>query len=140
MTSEKNYPAKHCHAVVIINEQHTLLSEQVELLEAEFKSYEELDVPTEGWAEEQIYEQYKTLATAEALVVLSPIPLLLGLLASRRKNQTGFTYVLHNDVREKKELPNDKVVYTVAQEGWQLLDVNFLSVQNPNKLTGGNDG
>jgi hypothetical protein len=130
------HPAKCTKAVVIINENHSLLPQQVQLLREEFKSYEEFKVPATGWTKEQIFKEYKSLGEFEtqAVVMLSPIPLLLGLLASRRKNQAGFTFVFHNDKREKKELPNGKVVYTVAQEGWQLMDVNFLSIQNPNNL------
>jgi len=29
-------------------------------------------------------------------------------------------YLLHNDRREKKELPNGRVISVVAQTGWQL--------------------
>jgi hypothetical protein len=30
-------------------------------------------------------------------------------------------FVLHNDRREKKELPNGKVIMTVAKEGWMIV-------------------
>ena len=33
---------------------------------------------------------------------------------------------LHNDRREKKELPNGKVIMAVAQTGWQLVSLGDL--------------
>jgi len=30
-------------------------------------------------------------------------------------------HIFHNDNREKKELPNGKIIHTVAQKGWVLV-------------------
>lgn len=65
-----------------------------------------------------------------AVVFVSPIPYMI-----KRLTQLSIvadidgactfmeygTFIFHNDKREKKELPNGKIIYTVAQEGWQLV-------------------
>jgi hypothetical protein len=52
----------------------------------------------------------------------------MNLLAGRdlvNSDGSGFNVpswqVFHNDRREKKELPNGKVIMTVAKEGWELV-------------------
>jgi|SRR5690606_30371424 len=65
-----------------------------------------------------------------AVVFVSPIPYMIKRLSqlamvADMDGTCTFTeydvFVFHNDHREKKELPNGKIVYTVAQEGWQLV-------------------
>ena len=107
-------------AIVVINTQHTLLDEQRQLLEKTFDSFQELKVPAEGWDKSTILAQAKKLAkNDDALVILSPIPLLLGKVTFFRAGRG--VYIFHNDRREKKELPNGKIIAVVSQTGWQLL-------------------
>jgi hypothetical protein len=107
------------NAIVVINAQHNLLDEQRQLLEKTFDSFEELKVPAEGWGKPTILAKAKELAESDhAVVILSPIPLLLGKVAASRGGRD--TYVFHNDRREKKDLPNGKIISVVAQTGWEL--------------------
>ena len=122
---EVQVPAPKSPAIVVINEKHQLMAQQIELLEEEFSSFEELRVSEAGWDKTRIREESKKLAESrKAVVVLSPIPLLLGLLASARKEGV---YVFHNDLREKKEVPDGKggtrIIFTVAPNGWELVDI-----------------
>lgn len=121
--------------VVIINEQHKLLEEQEEILKNSFGRWETLLVPAKGWS---LGEQESILDSLinKTIVFASPIPFLIkrlsfvegyahedncihanGLLEGHRTK----VYVFHNDRREKLELPNGKVVHTVAKTGWQLV-------------------
>lgn len=52
------------------------------------------------------------------VIFVSPIPYLIKFLAG----STGTdVYVFHNDNREKKELPDGRIIQTVAKTGWQLV-------------------
>jgi len=121
---------------VIINEQHKLFAEQEELLNQKFDGWEFLKVPAEGWTIEQQRTIVKThFQRGETAVFASPVPHLLSTLswsAGAWANCCGnhipdnFAYcrevwVFHNDVREKKELPNGKIIQVVAEKGWQLV-------------------
>lgn len=66
-----------------------------------------------------------------AVVFVSPIPYMIKVLSQkaiagewgdggRTFAQYG-VFIFHNDRREKRELPNGKVVYAVAREGWELV-------------------
>lgn len=50
------------------------------------------------------------------MVFVSPIPVLIGLTV---KNGID-TYIFHNDRRDKKELPNSKIIMVVSQTGCML--------------------
>lgn len=110
--------------LVIINEQHTLLPQQEEIILDKFGEFSFMKVPASGWTSKEIAE--KTLGIDSSLkygeqvnlVFASPIPLMIKLASFLRGVNI---YILHNDRREKKELPNGKVIFTVAQEGWQIL-------------------
>ena len=65
-----------------------------------------------------------------AVVFVSPIPYLLKELATKsirgdyEELATRRIYdvlVFHNDRREKKELPDGRIIQVVAREGWQLV-------------------
>jgi hypothetical protein len=106
---------------VIINEQHTLSADQIQKLDAKFGvgSWSRLDVPADGWIASQIREVIKDLATPgnNTIIFASPIPLAIKLAF-----EAGIkTFVFHNDNRDKKELPNGKIIFTVAQTGWEIL-------------------
>jgi hypothetical protein len=122
-------------ARVIINEQHSLLPEQEKILNTMFSSWDFFKVPADGWTLSEQKEIAKSLAK-DNVVFCSPVPLLLAELAknagfmdacSRVENgfsgQVPSVYVFHNDVREKKELPNGKTISVTAKEGWQLVEI-----------------
>lgn len=104
---------------VIINEQHGMMESQEKLLGEVFGEYEEYKVPASGWSVGDMERVQKELEeTTESVVFLSPVPVLLGKMSA--EGSVG-VYVLHNDRRQKKELPNGKVIMVVAEEGWELI-------------------
>jgi hypothetical protein len=132
--------------IVIINEQHTILEEQKCLLNSKFTDgWEFLKVPSSGWTLEeqnQIKEdiiKYVDLfgfhGKSGNVVFVSPIPYLYGRLQiefgyhvgnydgniGNYKNVSGNVYVFHNDKREKKELPNGKIISVTSKTGWQII-------------------
>ena len=110
---------------VILNEQHTLLENQKELISNKFgDQWEFLSVPAAGWNRKEIGEVAKELAN-DTVVFASPIPLLLGTLAYEQGCGSAKlqTFLLHNDKREKKELPTGKVISVVAKTGWELIPI-----------------
>ena len=121
---------------IIINEQHGLIEEQRQLLEEKFGSnIEMLLVPASGWTLEEMETVAKDLE-GETVVFVSPIPFLLSALSfmsgyghestclsanGHLMGENTNVFIFHNDNREKKELPNGKVIFTVAKTGWQLI-------------------
>ena len=105
---------------IIINEQHSLLASQRTLLEENFGSWNTILVPAEGWNREEQENVYKNLTGI--IIFISPIPYLIKLSAISMATNGTITncFVMANDRREKKELPNGKVIFTVAKEGWYL--------------------
>ena len=130
---------------VVINETHTLMVDQIsaikkwvaekwmgewigdwvkELLGEEVHIVLE-KIPAEGMVLAEIKKLSKKLSEGretiveerETIVIASPIPALMSMLAA---DGTDF-FVLHNDKREKKELPNGKIIMTVAKEGWVIV-------------------
>lgn len=125
-------------AKVIINEQHSLLPSQEEALNSQFEGWEFYKVPAEGWTLEEMIEEVDDdliqYNSEYAIVFASPVPYLLAHCASvsgridtareyGSETPELFVYLFHNDVREKKELPNGKVISVTAREGWQLVRV-----------------
>ena len=99
--------------IVVMNEQHTLLPEQAALLP---DGYTIASVPAQGWDLDTIRQ--KSQEWGDRMVILvSPIPALMSI---RAKDGKPFQ-VFHNDRREKKELPDGRIIHTVAKEGWQLV-------------------
>lgn len=122
--------------IVIINEQHSLLPQQEQLIRKKLGQEIELKkIPSEGINRQQIEELAEQLNRLHDtnIVILSPIPLLLARLAHYSGecdtlalyggSSGNSIYILHNDKREKKELPNGKVISVVAQEGWELIGI-----------------
>ena len=103
---------------VVLNEQHKLMNDQVKILNERFgeENWELLMVPKSGWDLKEMKEVVETLKN-ETVCFASPIPALMKLVAATDKE----FFVLHNDRREKKELPNGKVIMTVAKEGWVIV-------------------
>lgn len=118
---------------VVKNEQHSLFEEQIQLLQNRFGSYEEYTVPAEGWTLEEMKDHVEFLyQNAEVVVFASPIPYMLKELSAiaaqaydessgYKRHRLADVLVFHNDRREKKELPNGKIIQTVAATGWQLV-------------------
>ena len=124
-------------AFVIINEQHKLFPEQEEILQKRYDEIEFVKVPASGWTLEEMRQIAEDLHNkipfdygyGNAIVFASPIPYLLRELAQRA---VGCDYdigvivfydvlVFHNDKREKKELPDGRIIQTVAATGWRLV-------------------
>lgn len=120
---------------VILNEQHSLMESQKAILDKTFgeNGWEFLKVPANGWSlEEQIKIANSLVGTVfekSTIVFASPIPVLMSRLSSLMGEQKALQiqgtkiFVMHNDRREKKELPGGKVISVVAKEGWQLVEI-----------------
>jgi len=108
--------------LVIINEQHSLFFDQERLLQDRKVLF--LKVPAQGLTLDEMKEWTEALITTlihyplQLVVFASPIPYFL------RELSRLFSYrvlLFHNDKREKKELPDGRIIQTVAKEGWQLV-------------------
>lgn len=120
---------------IIINEQHSLMPAQAQLLAEQFAAgFDTLLVPAAGWNR---YEMKEVMLTLKGTVVfVSPIPLMISALSyasagwdlveSQCINHKPSQYmvdrvwVMCNDKREKKELPGGRIVHVVAKTGWYL--------------------
>ena len=122
--------------IIIINEQHSLLPQQEQLIRKKLGQEIELKkIPSEGINRQEIEELAKELGLLHNvnIVVVSPIPLLLArlayccgeydTLAMYGGGPGNPVYILHNDKREKKELPNGKIISVTAQEGLELIGI-----------------
>ena len=123
---------KKIQALVVMNETHSLLPEQEEILEKEYEEFNILPVPSQGWDTDEILDQINQLhdkACEEKLdiVFVSPIPLMIRELTEMAMCPKGSgrrrykVKLFHNDRREKKELPNGEIIQVVAQTGWELV-------------------
>lgn len=121
-------------AIVVINEQHTLMKEQRNLLDSKYESWTTCEVPASGWTlEEQKEKEIELQDHWRDIIFASPVPVLLMACADRcgkadasqywgqHYPSTSNIYLFHNDKREKKELPGGKIINAVAQTGWQLV-------------------
>ena len=123
-------------AKVVINEQHKLLPDQERALkEAGFKEIKFLKIPKDGLTKEEQLELAEDLEKDGGCIVFaSPVPVLMAKVAF----WTGYgaasdnvplkgcflkVFVLHNDRRDKKELPNGNIVSVVAKEGWEVVPI-----------------
>lgn len=123
--------------IIIINEAHSLLSEQEKILNETFGAYEFLYAPRDGWSySDQLRIAKQLVEEGGNIVFVSPVPVLLGLVAfykgyGRAGIEIGQPfmgcdinlYLFHNDCREKKELPNGKIIQVVTSTGWQLVEI-----------------
>ena len=120
---------------LIINEQHTLLPDQARCLEG--TDYETLLVPANGWSRTEM--DYIMENLDKEVIFVSPIPYMIKALAFSAgvnvcSNSCGPEYpyaddgdykpmkvkVFCNNTREKKELPNGKIISVTAKTGWYL--------------------
>lgn len=120
-------------AVVILNEQHSLMEEQEEILNEKYDSWEIYTVPASGWTLEEQKEQANMLSNNPADKIMnSPIPFLLMQLSNWFGANyemppgtplifRGNLFIFHNDKRDKRELPDGKIINVVSRTGWQLV-------------------
>ena len=123
--------------IVIMNESHSMMEDQERVMKEHFgEDWEVYPVPASGWTKEEMDEQMKKMREMNQkhgglnIVFLSPVPYMLMELTRNEmyapsaeycENTGLFVHVLHNDRREKKELPNGRYISVIAKEGWQLL-------------------
>ena len=111
-------------AKLVINEQHKLLPNQEQVLKEEGIEYELVKIPSDGLTIDQQFELADELSKEEAVVFVSPVPIVLAHLSYLRGCGVGTKiYVFANDKREKIE-QNGKIIYTVAKDGWKLVSIN----------------
>jgi len=110
---------------IIINENHTLLPEQENILKKRFREWETLLVPSDGWNKHERDEICHEIKGN--VVFVSPIAGMIKDLTMRTminmiKNEEieVAPYVFSNDKRDKMELPNGKIIPKVAETGWYL--------------------
>jgi len=130
---------------VIMNEQHRLFPEQENILREQFEEIEFVKVPAAGWTLEEMRKVAEDLhyrATwnrrnpqenpENAIVFASPVPALMKevlKLSLYPKRLADIPFILerysvlvfHNDKREKKEMPDGRIIQTVAATGWKLV-------------------
>ena len=128
--------AEENQATVILNEQHSLLPEQVKLLDAQFDEWNIFHVPSSGWSLQEMEEIRKQ--GEGNIVFASPIPLLISKWSvdafqnaqlenpefwglGRSKSKARTVWLFCNDQRVKQELPNGKIIHSVSKTGWQLI-------------------
>jgi len=84
-------------------------------------------IPNEGLTYDQMEVEACKLqdiaSEKEAVLVFaSPVPALIKITLLQECYIGGATVLLfHNDKREKKELPNGKVISVTAKDGWKLV-------------------
>ena len=119
--------------LIIINEQHTLLDSQKRLLEKTFINFDTLEIPATGWnkSEQESIVNELINDSFTTIIFISPVPSMIkrlsfleGLHSLKIEGIPAMeipkTFVMTNDKREKKELPNGKIIFTVAKDGWYL--------------------
>lgn len=110
--------------VVIKNVTHRLFEEQQVLIEQLTTNADEikvLEVPADGWDLQEmnrVLENFESYPNDTKFIFVSPIPYLLKETVKRYGDQV---LIFHNDRREKKELPDGRIIQVVASKGWQLL-------------------
>ena len=122
--------------LVIINEQHTLLDVQNEILLNRFgvDGWNTLPVPAKGWTQEEMDAiMASDIFKTKTVVFVSPIPYLIKMLTAaamanmhlpniitKYSRTVESVLLMCNDTREKRELPNGKIIFAVAKTGWYL--------------------
>lgn len=122
---------------LIINEQHSLLPDQERCLNDRFPGIpvENVAIPAEGMTKHELnqlaFDLYHRAVEEKGVIVLvSPVPILIKNLTemiytvsteSQGAAPNTMLYIFHNDRREKKELPNGKIISVVAQDGWEII-------------------
>jgi hypothetical protein len=129
---------------VIANEQHSITTQQMSLLEASYQTITTLPVPAVGWTAEEQQEQYLALRSTDCgdIIFLSPLPVMLAAAAyeagykaaydewaTNNGNPCQYTmetpniFIFHNSRRSRRE-KDGKVWYAIPQDGWELHPVD----------------
>jgi hypothetical protein len=112
----------------IINQVHSLMEEQSEILNSLIDEGDNLirvDIPEEGLNLEKQIKLSNSLmdemSEDDYLVFVSPIPCMLGYICAQIESSQN-VLVFGNDKRDKKELPNGKIIQVVSPTGWYLFN------------------
>lgn len=116
-------------AKVILNEQHTLLTEQKSLLDEQFGKgqWEILSLPKVGLNEQEQRKLAHKLR-AEIVVIASPCPLMSLLLAAvkGRDDARNTIFLFHADARTAEETKNaggEAILQHRLQKEWKLVRI-----------------
>jgi hypothetical protein len=114
---------------IVINEQHSLLKPQEELLNSTFDSglIKKMSISSSGLTKGEM-DDLLNAHKDDILVFVSPIPYMMAESAFRAgQGQRADIYLFHNDIRESREIEapdgTKKVIHTVSPLGWQLLKI-----------------
>jgi serine protease inhibitor len=109
------------------------MEEQEAILNENFKGIEFLKVPANGWNLSEIKNILSDLSIREKnfleLVFVSPVPAMVMMAAciaghwDINPTKISNVFVFHNDNRDKKEFPNGKIIMTISETGWKLIDM-----------------
>ena len=84
-----------------------------------------VDVPEEGLTLEQQIELSHSLMDEmngdDYLIFVSPISCMIGYIVARLEISKN-VLIFGNDKREKKELPNGRIVQVISKTGWYLFN------------------
>ena len=112
----------------VINKAHSLMVEQEQILNSLICEGDDLirvDVPEEGLTlEEQIHMAHAIMDEmnkGDYLVFVSPVPCMVGYVTTRLDISKNML-IFGNDTREKKELPNGRIVQVISKTGWYLFN------------------
>lgn len=117
-----------------MNEQHSLLPVQKQLLTDKFgdKAIITVLIPSEGWDKAQIHEQVMKINFGDEVVILSPVPVLVGWMAAEavqgdHGGKFGL-YCFYNEKRIAKEVTNPdgttRIAHVLQPDGWELVTIN----------------
>lgn len=121
-------------ARVIINEQHSPNPAQSRILGERFGTYSLVSIPASGLSRAgQEALAADLLTSVEPVVFVSPVPLLLAIMAGRcgrdvaardgktHPSGTPPVFLFHNDIRVKTESADGRISSTLAPDGWDLV-------------------
>lgn len=120
---------------VVINEQHSLNPAQSRILGERFTSFQFVRIPAHGLTRPQQEALAEGLmADASPVVFVSPVPLLLAIMAGKcGRNAPAHPgvhlasmpqlFLFHNDVRIKTESADGRISNALAPEGWELIQL-----------------
>ena len=142
---EKKEGEDKMKTVVVINEQHSLMPIQEKIIKERFGTEIEFNkIPDKGLNLEEIDQLSDDLIFKEDvnIVIVSPIPVLIAKLAyffgeynetievaSKLKIKiSGKTnskaYMFYRDMRNKEETKDGKIINTIENEGWKLINIS----------------
>lgn len=104
--------------LVVINETHVLMEEQISLLNDRFGkgNWERLELPAGGLKLDEIKSLVYGLPDNCEIVIASPVPAMLLVLSQVKAKWSVF----HNDNRDKIEIPDGRSIMTVSKTGWVI--------------------